>query len=37
VLILDVLRPEHWPPGTAVGGHSPELDAFIAQFQEEVI
>jgi Aspartyl/Asparaginyl beta-hydroxylase len=37
VLILDLLRPEHWPPGTAAGGHSPELDDFIAQFQEESV
>ena len=34
VLILDVVRPDHWPPGTATGGHSEELDAFIRQFQE---
>lgn len=32
VLILDLERPAHLPPGTATGGHSEELDSFIAQF-----
>jgi aspartyl/asparaginyl beta-hydroxylase (cupin superfamily) len=31
VLIVDLARPEHLPPGYASGGHSEELDAFIAQ------
>ena len=31
VLILDLARPSAWPPGTATGGHSEELDAFIQQ------
>ena len=31
VLILDLARPASWPPGTATGGHSEELDAFIQQ------
>ncbi|GKY91848.1 hypothetical protein MPSEU_000156400 [Mayamaea pseudoterrestris] len=30
VLILDVVRPRDLPMGTAVGGHSEELDSFIA-------
>jgi hypothetical protein len=29
VLILDLARPPHLPPGTATGGHTDELDAFI--------
>lgn len=33
VLIIDVLRPRHIAPGTAKGGHTPELDSFISQFQ----
>jgi Aspartyl/Asparaginyl beta-hydroxylase len=32
VLILDLERPSHLPTGTATGGHSEELDPFIAQF-----
>eukprot|EP00585_Thalassiosira_rotula_P006658 CAMPEP_0196135214 /NCGR_PEP_ID=MMETSP0910-20130528/3934_1 /TAXON_ID=49265 /ORGANISM="Thalassiosira rotula, Strain GSO102" /LENGTH=682 /DNA_ID=CAMNT_0041395325 /DNA_START=153 /DNA_END=2201 /DNA_ORIENTATION=+ len=32
VLILDLLRPEGLPMGTATGGHSDELDAFINGF-----
>jgi hypothetical protein len=32
VLIVDMERPATLPPGTAVGGHSEELDAFINQF-----
>jgi hypothetical protein len=31
VLIVDLARPSHLPPGYATGGHSDELDAFIAQ------
>jgi aspartyl/asparaginyl beta-hydroxylase (cupin superfamily) len=31
VLILDLERPTNWPRGTATGGHSEELDAFIQQ------
>ena len=31
VLILDLARPAAWPMGTATGGHSEELDAFIQQ------
>ena len=31
VLIVDLERPYHWPMGTATGGHSEELDAFIQQ------
>lgn len=31
VLILDLARPPAWPRGTATGGHSDELDAFIQQ------
>jgi Aspartyl/Asparaginyl beta-hydroxylase len=34
VLIVDVARPPHLPVGTATGGHSEELDAFIAQFSK---
>jgi len=34
VLILDVLRPVDLPIGTATGGHSEELDAFIAQMEQ---
>ena len=30
VLILDLARPEHLPLGTATGGHTDELDQFIA-------
>lgn len=33
VLIVDLLRPSHLPRGTATGGHTPELDNFIAQFR----
>lgn len=29
VLILDLVRPSHLPEGTAVGGHTDELDEFI--------
>ena len=32
VLIVDLARPADWPLGTATGGHSEELDDFIAQF-----
>ena len=32
VLIVDLERPAVLPAGTATGGHSEELDAFIAQF-----
>ena len=31
VLILDLARPQYLPLGTATGGHSDELDQFIAQ------
>lgn len=31
VLILDLARPDYLPTGTASGGHSDELDQFIAQ------
>jgi hypothetical protein len=31
VLIVDLARPDHLPPGYAVGGHTDELDAFIQQ------
>ena len=31
VLILDVIRPEGLPKGTATGGHTEELDAYIQQ------
>lgn len=31
VLIVDLARPSTLPPGTAVGGHSDELDQFISQ------
>jgi aspartyl/asparaginyl beta-hydroxylase (cupin superfamily) len=34
VLIIDIARPTNmYPLGTATGGHSNELDAFIEQFQ----
>lgn len=33
VLIVDVLRPHNIPLGTAEGGHTPELDGFIARFR----
>lgn len=33
VLIVDLLRPSGLPLGTAVGGHTRELDSFIAQFR----
>jgi hypothetical protein len=32
VLIVDLVRPQHVPIGTAVGGHSQELDDFIASY-----
>lgn len=32
VLIIDLARPENIPEGTAVGGHTDELEAFIKQF-----
>ncbi|CAM9689242.1 unnamed protein product [Choristocarpus tenellus] len=32
VLIVDILRPPGMPLGTAEGGHTPELDNFIAAF-----
>jgi len=32
VLIVDLLRPKGLPMGTAVGGHTDELDSFINQF-----
>jgi hypothetical protein len=32
VLILDLARPGDFPKGTAVGGHTDELEAFIKQF-----
>jgi hypothetical protein len=34
VLIVDLERPAVLPVGTATGGHSEELDAFIAQFAQ---
>lgn len=34
VLILDIERPSSFPGGTATGGHSDELDAFIQHFQK---
>ena len=33
VLIVDLLRPDNVPPGRAVGGHTEELDQFVAQFK----
>ena len=33
VLIVDILRPSHIQLGTAKGGHTEELDSFIAQFK----
>lgn len=33
VLIVDVLRPPHLPLGTAVGGHTDELDSFMSYFK----
>lgn len=33
VLIVDILRPSHFPLGTAKGGHTAELDGFISQFK----
>lgn len=33
VLIVDILRPPGIPLGTAEGGHTPELDAFIDAFR----
>jgi aspartyl/asparaginyl beta-hydroxylase (cupin superfamily) len=33
VLIVDLMRPSHIPIGTAVGEHTPELDAFISRFR----
>lgn len=32
VLIIDLERPKELPEGTAVGGHTEELDAFINRF-----
>eukprot|EP00978_Attheya_sp_CCMP212_P011447 scaffold28238_cov28-Attheya_sp.AAC.1 len=29
ILIVDFIRPSNIPPGTATGGHTEELDAFI--------
>jgi aspartyl/asparaginyl beta-hydroxylase (cupin superfamily) len=33
VLIVDILRPVHIPLGTAKGGHTRELDDFVARFK----
>ena len=33
VLIVDIMRPPDFPLGTAVGGHTDELDSFISQFK----
>lgn len=33
VLIVDLLRPQHIPIGTATGEHTPELDDFVAFFK----
>jgi aspartyl/asparaginyl beta-hydroxylase (cupin superfamily) len=33
VLIVDILRPPHVPPGVAVGGHTQELDKFVSIFR----
>lgn len=33
VLIVDMLRPPGIAPGTADGGHTPELDSFISAFR----
>jgi len=32
VLILDLVRPPHYPQGTSTGSHTDELDEFIQQF-----
>jgi Aspartyl/Asparaginyl beta-hydroxylase len=37
VLILDLVRPSYLPLGTATGGHSDELDNFIAQMQSGMV
>jgi len=34
VLIIDILRPSNIPLGTAVGGHTEELDHFVNSFTE---
>jgi aspartyl/asparaginyl beta-hydroxylase (cupin superfamily) len=33
VLIVDILRPSNIPLGTARGGHTAELDDFVAKFK----
>ena len=33
VLILDMLRPDYIPRGTATGGHTEELDSFVSLFR----
>jgi beta-hydroxylase len=33
VLIVDLMRPSDIPKGTAVGGHTSELDAFVDRFR----
>jgi len=33
VLIVDLLRPSHIPLGKALGGHTNELDNFMARFK----
>lgn len=33
ILILDLVRPFHIPLGSAVGGHTPQLDDFISTFK----
>lgn len=33
VLIVDILRPDYIPIGTAKGGHTAELDSFVARFK----
>lgn len=33
VLIVDIMRPDYIPLGTAKGAHTPELDGFISQFR----
>jgi len=37
VLIIDLERPKNLPPGTAKGGHTDELDAFIAQIDPSYV
>jgi hypothetical protein len=36
VLIFDILRPKHLPVGRATGGHTDELDLFLAEYIKSI-